>query len=442
MRMGVDDLSRQQRRLDDGLAGFVGARLGSFPTPEAPGALRRTAELLGEELLARAQPQAEGSLRWRFPDHDRQPRRHRTPLGLYDGLSGVAVFLAGLAAATGDERWSSAAEGTLRTLEAELAERRSAPPDAAEAGPGPGLDGIGSLIYAGALVSRLTGSPRASGLVAAAAECFAADSTPESPGDDVAQGLAGLILFLLAAHEVGAPAGPLDAARRLGDELAGRAGTVPAALGLAHGGSGIGLALARLHGVTGETVHRTAAVRCFDVERAAVERWMREPGPPAARAVSRPWSISSWCNGPPGMALARALALEHLEEPAIRRDLDLALEAVLQPLERRSDHLCCGNLGVVEVLWTLGRRCQRPEALARADEILAGVLDRAKRRGHFVLSASPFEHRIFDPGFFRGLSGIGYLLLRMSELADLPSVLAFETRCPARSTPQPHPEEV
>jgi lantibiotic modifying enzyme len=199
-------------------------------------------------------------------------------------------------------------------------------------------------------------------------------------------------------------------------------------MGFAHGRSGAGLAFARLFGATGDPEFEGAALRAFERERRLVLSWLNEPGSERARTVSRPWTVSAWCNGPPGMALARALALDHLDHPAVRQDLEMALDAVLQPIGRRSDHLCCGNLGVADVLWTIGARLGRQEVGETALRLADQCLHRARRRGHFVLSASPFENRVFDPGFFRGLSGIGYQLLRLSCPQRLPSVLAFETR--------------
>ena len=35
---------------------------------------------------------------------------------------------------------------------------------------------------------------------------------------------------------------------------------------------------------------------------------------------------------------------------------------------------------------------------------------------------------MFEPGFFQGLSGIGYQLLRLAAPSRLPSVLSFESR--------------
>jgi lantibiotic modifying enzyme len=78
------------------------------------------------------------------------------------------------------------------------------------------------------------------------------------------------------------------------------------------------------------------------------------------------------------------------------------------------------------VLLAIGKHLDRPAAVAAAVTLAERVIERARREEHFRLGPSEFEYRVFDPGFFRGLSGIGYTLLRLASPSRLPSVLAFE----------------
>jgi len=91
-----------------------------------------------------------------------------------------------------------------------------------------------------------------------------------------------------------------------------------------------------------------------------------------------------------------------------------------------ADHLCCGNMGRCESLFTTGRRLMRREAVEGSRRLARVVIARARKAGHFCLAANGFEYRIFDPGFFRGVSGIGYTLLRLAAPSSLPSIAAFE----------------
>src|SRR5205823_8184069 len=95
------------------------------------------------------------------------------------------------------------------------------------------------------------------------------------------------------------------------------------------------------------------------------------------------------------------------------------------------DHLCCGNIGRSDVLFTAGRRLGRQPTLDAAIALANRIEDQAVSRGYFQFVSSGSEYVVFDPGFFMGLSGIGYQLLRLAAPSHLPSVLAFEGRVTA-----------
>jgi len=97
--------------------------------------------------------------------------------------------------------------------------------------------------------------------------------------------------------------------------------------------------------------------------------------------------------------------------------------AAWQPVQ--ADHVCCGNLARAEALLAAAR-ADDGELLERARTIGRRTVERARRRGHFRLSGTGTDYRVFDPGFFQGLAGIGYELLRLARPRELPSVVAFE----------------
>ena len=83
---------------------------------------------------------------------------------------------------------------------------------------------------------------------------------------------------------------------------------------------------------------------------------------------------------------------------------------------RNNGTVCCGEMGRAEILLEAARYLDRPdlEALAQksASSVVAGLL--------------PPEERPFVAGFFQGLAGIGYGLLRLSAPESLPSILLWE----------------
>jgi hypothetical protein len=85
--------------------------------------------------------------------------------------------------------------------------------------------------------------------------------------------------------------------------------------------------------------------------------------------------------------------------------LEPSLKTTAGASPHMADHLCCGNMGRCESLFTTGRRLMRREAVEGSRRLARVVIARARKAGHFCLAANGFEYRIFDPGFFRGVSG-------------------------------------
>jgi lantibiotic modifying enzyme len=136
--------------------------------------------------------------------------------------------------------------------------------------------------------------------------------------------------------------------------------------------------------------------------------------------------MTAWCHGAPGVVLGLTSALDICEKAAILSGFDAAVRTTARADVIQPDHLCCGSLGRAEVLLVLGARLGRPDLQQAAVALGAGVLARAARRRHFRLSGAGCDYRVFDPGFFRGLSGIGYEMLRLAAPGRLPSIAALE----------------
>ena len=186
--------------------------------------------------------------------------------------------------------------------------------------------------------------------------------------------------------------------------------------GLSHGASGGALALLRLGTVTGEAAFFAGARRALAWERA-----LRHPvrGWPDLR-VREPRSLGNWCNGAAGVALVRLEALEL--DPESASDLELALDLAGAAATEGVDHPCCGALGCIEPLLVAGQR-GHAKRRAQAVAIASTVVRRARAAGGYRLVGRGPD-RFSSPGFFQGLAGIGYQLLRVAVPA-LPSVLAW-----------------
>lgn len=413
--MSEDELARQTGWLRRGLSESTRSRFISEPQPSTPSSPQATC------LAAALWVARELDLHRRSPIT--RPPDHRSETSLYSGSAGVALFWAALAAVTRDDAWMiPAREASQPLLEAAGQSDRL----------GVGA-GIGSSVFALTWLGTLLRDERYIHAARHVARQVTPDRIARDAQLDVMSGAAGTVLALLALHAVRPDADILATAIRCGDHLiasqvpmdVGAAWPAGATcyVGFAHGAAGIRYAIARLLREADSPERRAAVSHALAFEQhlfmPAHRNW-----PIVTQTLDDPVGtggmMTAWCHGAPGVALASACA-----GPASDQ-LDLALEATARSPLGQPDHVCCGNLGRGEVLLTSGLATGRSAAVDRAYTIAAQVIARAERRRHFGLSSRGFEYRVFDPGFFQGLSGIGYELLRFADPAKLPSILAFE----------------
>ncbi|MFM6008855.1 MAG: lanthionine synthetase LanC family protein, partial [Sphaerospermopsis kisseleviana] len=133
----------------------------------------------------------------------------------------------------------------------------------------------------------------------------------------------------------------------------------------------------------------------------------------------------SWAHGAAGIALARLGGLSVLDTVSIREQITTALETTQKYMIWGVDSLCWGNFGRIETLLVAAQILNCPNLLTNAYQATALVLKNAHSQGRFTLCVHGSPHMI-NPGFFQGLSGIGYQLLRLAYSQQLPSVLLWE----------------
>ncbi len=400
--------------------------------------LLEAALAIGERLRAGAIASPDGSVAWIGPRYLAAGERYElAALGpdLYGGTAGIALFLAALFHSTGDRAAGELARRALAPLRHRLAAPEvGGPADRLRTGTG-GLTGLPGVLYAMVWIGELLGEPDLAREALALSALLdpgrlAADADP-----DVIFGSAGAILGLLAVDGVAPEAGPggrsalelasLAAAPLLARRVSLGAGGCgwgprgrPPLAGFAHGAAGICYALLRLHARTGDP-DLLAAAR----EGIAGERRLYDPGRGNWRDPRHPQAPprSTWCHGAPGIALARLGALDVLDTPEIRQDIEAAIAATRAEPLTAIDHLCCGNLGRAEILLQASRALSDPDLAAVARSLAGRVLRRAAG-GRFRCVPHGGEG-LADPSFFRGEAGIGFALLRLAGPGVLPSPL-------------------
>jgi type 2 lantibiotic biosynthesis protein LanM len=359
------------------------------------------------------------------------------PLGmdLYDGIPGVALFLAYLGAVTQEGRYTALAQAALGTLRRQI-ERN--PAGVATIG---GFVGWGGVIYTLTHLATLWDQPA----LLAEAEAIV-DRVPDLVGQDkqldTIGGGAGCIGSLISLYRCAKSDRTLAAAVQCGDWLIACAqqmehgigwippgtGTKPLT-GFAHGGAGIAWALLELAAITGEERFRAAARAAIDYERSVFSpkagNWpdLRDQDTFLGQAANGEDSFMvAWCHGAPGIGLARLQALPHLENVAICEEIYTALNTTLAQGFGRNHSLCHGNLGNLELLLKASETLDDPQWCAQVNRLAAIILESIDRDGW--ICANPLGTE--SPGLMTGLAGIGYELLRVAEPKRVPSVLLLD----------------
>ena len=355
---------------------------------------------------------------------------------LYSGSSGIALFLAALARATGSISARDLSYDALRPLRDHLDSHESRSRFARTSGIG-GASGLGGIVYA---LTKISGFLDDDDVLADAgrfARLITKDAISADQRLDVIDGTAGALLSLLALNRLHPSDDIIETAVQCGHHLLERqtdcspTGKAWITLderpltGFSHGAAGIAYALLRLSEVDRGGPWRDAATPAIGYESALYcadkQNWPdlrtlsgREPGT---------GEVCQWCHGATGIGMARLGGLDTLHTAGVTKDIGAAIDRTESMQRTALDHLCCGNFGRLDFLFSAGQRFGRDDlidlSLSRADE----MVEIAEATGSFNWWLADDD---FNPGFFSGLAGVGYTLLRLDNPDQFPSVLLWD----------------
>ncbi len=358
------------------------------------------------------------------------------PLGpdLYNGLSGIGVFLAAHAAVRGRDSSAGLALASIAHLRKNL-KGRNAARVARSLGIG-GATGLGSIVYALTLMSKYLDARDLQTDAHVVVDLFTDDLIAADKQLDIIGGSAGAILCLLRLYRDSQSERVLARALRCGEHLIAQRrhgtdgrrtwlgqGSGPRALnGMSHGAAGFAYALASLGAATGRDEFAQAAFECIEFENSSFSA-DRNNWPDLRVSDASSWPCQ-WCHGAPGIGLARIATakLAGVNAAAYLTDIQHAVKGVRAGWPGAVDTLCCGTLGSVEFFCEAGKILDSGELRELATKRLIDVLSAEKSTGDLRWNAGK---RQFNLGLFRGLSGVGYTALRQIE-PSLANVLIWE----------------
>ncbi|MFJ7095855.1 type 2 lanthipeptide synthetase LanM [Streptomyces mirabilis] len=372
------------------------------PVPEITEELAATAaRRLGDELLDTVVRDGRtGVVEWRSLElvGGTYWRVGPSGLGLYAGVSGIALFLAELGSFCDDSRYRGAAEEVLDAL-VDPDDMPGA--DDLEGLSVGGYEELGGLVY---VLTRLGVLWETRPLLDVAEHLVPAirRNVNDAGQLHVVGGSAGAVLALAHLYR----ASPRDETQEALKEaaqvlLAGAPSRLGAGFG--HGAAGVAYALDTAAALTGDDRYRAGAALAWKAEKTL------SAGELEGGSVAGP---VAWCRGSAGTALAAAAAGRHMPS---------AVAATRAALIRGvdNDSLCHGQLGIAESLLSCGRRSGDAELVAQArraaGRVAVAVLAARERTG--------IPGGVRSPGLMAGTSGIGYGLLRLAAPDRVPNLL-------------------
>lgn len=400
------------------------------PRVSIAGGRLSTAMEIGDRLVRLAITKEDTAM-WIGLASERRERWHISPVGpgLYEGLGGIALFLAALGSIADERRYIHLARAALKTVRIQIA--RGAFGESVA-----GFTGLGGHVYVlcrlAVLFEDTTLLDEADATVRTIAEFVEDDA-----GLDVLSGSAGCIGALLALHRTRPKDGILDVALRCGDKLLASAVATPNGLGwvlsgissrplggFAHGAAGMAWALFELAAATGEQRFSEAAVEAIRYDRSlfsdTAQNWLdvREDIPDGGVGVR---CLAHWCHGSAGIGLSRIRCLHHWEDDLVREEIETAVEATIAQGFGSSHSLCHGDFGNLELLVDAQQLFPgrwEAEVARLSSAALSSLEDRGCISGHVL--------GIESPGLMMGIAGIGYGLLRLEAPDRVPSVLLLD----------------
>lgn len=387
--------------------------------------------MLGEYLMNRAyygMNEGEQDISWVSINvvGEKESEWSIVPIGpsIYEGLSGIALYYAYLAKITNRQDFLDIAKKALIPLKKQLKVERQSYKDS-EIG---AYAGDASLIYTMLNLAILWNDDKLLNEIIDMLK-YLEPQIEYDENYDIISGSAGCIIVLLKLYEETKEQYALDLAIKCGEKLlkesidiGGGLGWQPkvasnALAGFSHGAAGISWALYKLGNVSGMDKFTEAGRKALIFERTL---FYEEKGNWADRrafdgVVNEDLVPVAWCHGAPGVLLGRLLTRPYIKSKEeldfIDKEISVALNTTSKYGFGRSDCLCHGDLGNMEILNYASECLGRDEVKDLTTNYSRIVVDRILNQQWQC--GLPNQKEV--PGGMLGIAGIGLSLLKLYD---------------------------
>lgn len=421
---GAQDWHRNQGIVTAVLNALPGATTQAPPKAEEPLRAFTTSEFLaeasaiGSQICDSAWPMDTGvywtGLVYRLPNSGFQC----DPLNdsLYEGNTGIGLFLAALSYATGNATYRDYAYKAFAPLRGFLKSGPSGEEVHTEFGLGL-AGGIGGIAAGWALAGRFLADDTLiddAHWLLLSMPSYCPNNSDET---DLLLGTSGGIIGAAAVYSVRREDRLLELIGKCADHLIAQdALNSDTGATMAHGAGGPAYALATAHRLCGNPQY-------LEVARSRFFKALDRSNQDAHCDTHHGTVHSGWCWGQAGKLVA-AMAMEPAGEAEMTRRLARQLaDSAAAPL----DQLCCGSFGVVDSLLEAGTLLEDAYLIKGSGTLAAEVVQRARKCGGYAL-LSGVGRGYWGPSLFQGAAGIGYGLLRLTDPKGIPALVALGHR--------------
>ena len=340
---------------------------------------------------------------------------------LYDGLSGVSLFLLYLYQETKEERYLDAAHAAMQS---------AIHPFVHSKGLVSTFFGEFSVLYSLLHFQKVSPKKEYESFIINAKRSLKQRVT-EDVEYDLLSGSAGMIHLLLNLYEATMDREYLEIMKLYGNHLIENGDAVPNGIswrnqhtnthlgGFSHGTSGIASALWRAGVVSKHEEYLHVAKQALTYDRSLYDSsknaW-------ADLRKEKKQYLHQWSHGSTGVGISRLMMKQYQEDDLFDWEIQTAMKNIHDFGFKNNDNLCHGNMGDSELYVLASLHYQDEELLRKARMIGKQVLDHMKKTQMYRVDSPANSESL---GLFVGTSGIGLQLLRLRNPDKIPSVLTL-----------------